>query len=97
MTDSQLVMNWRGTFAFVIQKLSPSIPPNITENADLQSTLSKSDTFGAGSKCPSKRDVRLIESQITGVRKEGTNSRRPFYRGVRLIEVSVKRESTVFK
>ena len=56
----------------------------------IQSTLSKSDTFGAGTKCPSKRDVHLIESQIKGV-----NSRCPFYRGVRLIEVSVKRESTV--
>ena len=28
-------------------------------------------------------------------RKAGTNSRCPFYRGVHLIEVSVKRESTV--
>ena len=28
-------------------------------------------------------------------RKEGTNTRCPFYRGVRLIEVSVNRESTV--
>ena len=28
-------------------------------------------------------------------RKAGSNSRCPFYRGVRLIEVSVKRESTV--
>ena len=36
--------------------------------------------------------VRLIESQIEGERKAGTNSRCPFYRGVRLIEVSVKRE-----
>ena len=25
----------------------------------VQSTLFKSDTFGAGTKCPSKRDVRL--------------------------------------
>ena len=63
----------------------------------IQSTLSKSDTFGAGTKCPSKRDVCLIESQIKGVKKgrDQTNSRCPFYRGVRLIEVSVKRESTV--
>ena len=35
----------------------------------IQSTLSKSDTFGAGTKCPSKRDARLIESQIKGVKK----------------------------
>ena len=35
----------------------------------IQSTLSKSDTFGAGTKCPSKRDVCLIESQIKGVKK----------------------------
>ena len=40
--------------------------------------------------------VRLIESQIKGInRKAETNSRCPFYRGVRLLEVSVKRESTV--
>ena len=41
--------------------------------------------------------VRLIESHIEGVKKAGTNSKCPFYRGVRLIEVSVKRESTVYK
>ena len=35
----------------------------------LQSTPSKTDTFGTGSKCPSQRDVRLIESQIKGVKK----------------------------
>ena len=40
--------------------------------------------------------VHLIESQILREeRKAGTNSECPFYRGVRLIEVSVKRESTV--
>ena len=40
---------------------------------ELQSTLSKTDTFGTGTKCPSYWGDR----------------------GVRLIEVSVKRESTV--
>ena len=35
----------------------------------IQSTLSKTDTFGTGIKCPSQRDVRLIESQIKGVKK----------------------------
>ena len=58
----------------------------------LQSTLSRTDTFGTGVA------VRLREmsvSQIEGERKAGTNSRCPFYRGVRLIEVSVKRGSTV--
>ena len=35
----------------------------------IQSTLSKSDTFKAGTKCPSKRDVHLIESQRKGVKK----------------------------
>ena len=39
--------------------------------------------------------VRLIESQIKGVRKAGTNSKCLFYRGVCLIEVCVKRDSTV--
>ena len=36
---------------------------------DLQSTLSKTDTFGTGTKCPSYRDVRFIESQIKEVKK----------------------------
>ena len=35
----------------------------------LQSTLSKTDTFGTGTKCPSYRDVRLIKSQIKGISK----------------------------
>ena len=30
------------------------------------STLTKMDTFGTGTSCPSYRDVRLIESQIEG-------------------------------
>ena len=34
----------------------------------IQSTLSKTETFGTGTSCPSKRDVRLIESQIEGVK-----------------------------
>ena len=34
--------------------------------------------------------VRLMESQIKGVKKGGTNSRCPFYRGVRLIEGQIK-------
>ena len=38
----------------------------------------------------------MIGSQIKGLRKTGANFRYPFYRGVRLIEVSVKRESTVY-
>ena len=35
----------------------------------IQSTLSKTDTFGTGTSCPSYRDVRLIESQIEGGKK----------------------------
>ena len=35
----------------------------------LQSTLFKKDTFGTGTSCLSQRDVRLIESQIEGVKK----------------------------
>ena len=38
----------------------------------------------------------MIESQINGLTKAGANFRYPFYRGVRLIEVSVKRESIVY-
>ena len=29
----------------------------------------KTDTFGTGTKCPSLRDVHLIESQIKGAKK----------------------------
>ena len=47
-----------------------------------------------GTKCLSYRDFRLIESQIRGVEKTGTNCRCRFYKGVHLIEVSNKREST---
>ena len=35
----------------------------------LRSTYSKTDAFVTSTKCPSKRDVRLIESQIKGVKK----------------------------
>ena len=35
----------------------------------IQSPLPKTDTFGTGTKCPSKRDVRLIESQVKTVKK----------------------------
>ena len=38
----------------------------------------------------------MMERQIKGLRKAGANFRYPFYRGVRLIEVSVKRESIVY-
>ena len=38
----------------------------------------------------------MIESQIKRLRKVGTNFRYLFYRGVFLIEVSVKRQSTVY-
>ena len=51
----------------------------------LQSTLSKTDTFGTGTKCPSYRESN----------KGSKGSRCPFYRGVSLIEVSIKRESTI--
>ena len=37
----------------------------------------------------------LYKTQIKGVRKAGTNARRPFYRGVRLLEISVKTESFI--
>ena len=38
----------------------------------------------------------MIESQMKGLTKAGANFRYPLYRGVRLIEVSVKRESIVY-
>ena len=36
---------------------------------DIQSTLSKTDTFGTGTICPSWRDERLKGSQIEGAKK----------------------------
>ena len=47
------------------------------------------DTFGAGTKCPSKSDVRLIESNKGGKERQGPTL------GVCFIEVSIRRESTV--
>ena len=44
--------------------------PNIRSRSyAVESTLSKTDTLGAGTKCPSSRDVRLIKSKIKGVKK----------------------------
>ena len=34
------------------------------------------DTFGAGGNCPFKSDVHLLESQIKGETKAGTNHRK---------------------
>ena len=42
---------------------------SVKRESTVESTPSKTDTFGTGSKCPSSRDVRLIESQIKGVKK----------------------------
>ena len=58
------------------------------------SSLLKMDTFRTDTKYPSKRDFRLVESQI----KEGTNSRcRPvLQRGAHVIEVSINKELTIF-
>ena len=50
----------------------------------IQSTLSKSDTFGAGTKCPSKRDARLIRES-----NKGSKERQGPTLGVRFAEVSV--------
>ena len=43
-------------------------------------------------RCPSYKELNKGSKQ----RQEPAQSRCPFYRGVRLIEVSVKRESTVY-
>ena len=61
--------------------------PATNSNTDqhLQSTPSKTDTFGTGSKCPSYRESN-----------KGSKERQGPTLGVRLIEVSVKRESTVY-
>ena len=61
----------------------------------VQSILSKTDTFGTDTKCPSLRDVCLIESQVKRVKEAATNLKCLFYKDVCHIEVSVKRESTV--
>jgi len=64
-----------------------SSPLLIHDSSEIKSNLPKMDTFGAGTKCASKSDVRLIGSQIEGIlRRVGTNSKCPFYRGVGLKE-----------
>ena len=39
------------------------------ENLGIRSTLSKTDTFGTGTKCPSQREFRLIEHQLKEAKK----------------------------
>ena len=58
---------------------------SVVECSHIQSTLSKTDTFGTGTKCPSYR-----ESNKRSKERQGPTL------GLRLIEVSVKRESTVY-
>ena len=55
----------------------------------LKSTLSKTDTFGTGTSCPSYRESNRGRKERQGP------TLGVVYRGVGLIEVSVKRESTV--
>ena len=45
---------------------------------NIMRTRLKTDTFGNGTKCLSKSNVRLIESQIKGIKKGRTNSWCPF-------------------
>ena len=47
----------------------------------LQPALSKIDTFGDGTQCPSYKDVRLIKRK----RKKGINSSSPSYRDVQML------------
>ena len=62
----------------------------------LQSTLPEMDTFRTSTKCPAYRYVRLIESQIKGVKNGRGPTLSGRYREVSVsMEVSVKRESTV--
>ena len=55
---------------------------------EIQSALSETDTFGMGNKCPSKRDVCLIEIQVKGLKKGRDQlygsilQRCPSYKGV---------------
>ena len=50
---------------FSVKEMETICENQITNNS---STLSKTDTFGVGTKCLSKSDVRLVESQIPGVK-----------------------------
>ena len=65
-----------------------SSPLLIHDSSEIKSNRpNKMDTFEAGTKCASKSDVRLTGSQIKGIlRRAGTNSKCPFYRGVGLKE-----------
>ena len=62
-----------------------SSPLLIHDSSEIKSNGPKMDTFGAGTKCASKSDVRLIGSQLKGIlRRAGTKC--PFYRSVGLKE-----------
>ena len=83
---------WTGT-KLACSRLSDSLTDSV-EDAKVKSTLK---VGGAGKRKMLVLSCRDWESQIKGIKKAGTNSRCPFYRGVRLIEVSVTGKSTVPK
>ena len=58
---------------------------SLKRESTVQSTLSKTDTFEAGTKCPSY-----------GESNKGSKERQGPTLGVHFAEVSVKRESTVY-
>ena len=62
----------------------------------LQSGLTKTDTSGSSTMSPSKRDVRLMESQLKGVNKGRYQLEVSALGGVCLMELSFKREWIVF-
>lgn len=75
-----------------------SSPLLIHDSSEIKSNRpNKMDTFGAGTKCASKSDVRLIGSQIKGMlRRAGTNSKCRFTEVLALKSLRVKSQSTVF-
>ena len=67
-----------------------TIEARVVSDIVIQSALSKMDTFGTGTKCLSYKKSSKGNKQW-----QGPTLGIHIYRGVRLIEVSVKRESTI--
>ena len=63
VSDSQLMKN-----PWAILSLA-CVTAGRRTRLNIQSTFSRTDTFGTGTKCPSERGVRLIKSQIKGTSK----------------------------
>ena len=67
VSDSQLMKNPWAILSLACVTAGPRT--RLNHEINIQSTFSRTDTFGTGTKCPSERGVRLIKSQIKGTSK----------------------------